>query len=123
MVCWFHFCTCCCAGPSFHTKRPSTAEARSQIHISLFLPDSLATAVGSFQYVPRTQQFVEPVERSGRPQDNATCSLAAGAEYMSVANMRQTLVSLYLGGSTSVNYKHTLPLFMPYLRSWTSGHK
>jgi len=31
---------------------------------------------------------VEPVERSDRPQDNATCSLAAAAEYMSVGNMQ-----------------------------------
>jgi len=115
MVCWFHFCTFCCAGPSFPTKRTSTAEARSQLHISLFLPDSLATAVGSFQYVPCTLQFVEPAERSGRPQDHATCSLAAGAEYMSVGNMRQTMASPYLGCTTSVNFKHTLPLFYALL--------
>jgi len=88
-----------------------------------FLPDSLATAVGSFQYAPHTLQFVEPVERSGRPQDHATCtsSLAAGAEYMSVGNMRQTVDSLYLGCTISVNFKHTLLLFyalLAFLEDW-----
>ena len=70
-----------------------------------------------------TLQFVEPVGRSRRQQDHAKCSLAAGAEYMSVGNMRQTLASLCVGCTISVNSNVPFPCFTPYLLSWKSGHK